>query len=112
MIAFVGLIFVVIGLLHFYLWKRLVKDPFRPGRARKVGAVVAACVLLVVAGAGLAGLIASPVLTPPVSVPGNVPVPPNCAIIASNCFAISGFSSSAPTANMRKPGVQKPHCRP
>jgi predicted MPP superfamily phosphohydrolase len=41
LIAFVGLIIVVIGLIHFYLWKRLVKDPSRPGRLRKAGAVVA-----------------------------------------------------------------------
>ncbi|AGZ46789.1 putative metallophosphoesterase [Actinoplanes friuliensis DSM 7358] len=36
--AFVGLIFVVIALIHFYLWKRLVRDTIRPGRLRKAGA--------------------------------------------------------------------------
>lgn len=38
---FVGLGFVVLGLIHFYLWKRLVRDPLRPGRLRRVGTVVA-----------------------------------------------------------------------
>jgi predicted MPP superfamily phosphohydrolase len=41
LIAFVGLILVVVGLVHLYLWKRLVRDPLRPGRGRRVGAVVA-----------------------------------------------------------------------
>ena len=40
MLAFVGLIFVVVGLVHFYLWKRLVKDPLRPGRARRIGTIL------------------------------------------------------------------------
>jgi uncharacterized protein len=48
LLAFVGVIFVVIGLIHFYLWKRLVKDPFRPGRARKAGAVVAVLLAVLV----------------------------------------------------------------
>ena len=48
MLGFVGLIFVVIGLVHFYLWKRLVKDTLRKGRARRIGTVlmVALAVLL------------------------------------------------------------------
>ena len=40
-IAFVGLILVVVGLVHFYLWKRLVRDPLRPGWGRRVGGAVA-----------------------------------------------------------------------
>ncbi|WP_213004583.1 metallophosphoesterase [Paractinoplanes toevensis] len=40
--AFVVLVFLVIGLIHFYLYKRLLRDPLRPGRTRRVGAVVAA----------------------------------------------------------------------
>jgi predicted MPP superfamily phosphohydrolase len=40
LVVFVGLIFVVIGLIHFYLWKRLVKDPLPGKRARRIGAVV------------------------------------------------------------------------
>ncbi|WP_127499141.1 metallophosphoesterase [Actinoplanes solisilvae] len=48
MVVFVGLIFVVIGLIHFYLWKRLVKDPLPSRRARRIGAgiVVALAVLV------------------------------------------------------------------
>nr|WP_246595603.1 metallophosphoesterase [Actinoplanes auranticolor] len=38
--AFVALVFVAIGLIHFYLWKRLVRDAFRPGRVRRVGGIV------------------------------------------------------------------------
>jgi uncharacterized protein len=37
LLGFVGLIFLVIGLIHFYLWKRLVKDTLRKGRARRIG---------------------------------------------------------------------------
>ncbi|MFI5893209.1 metallophosphoesterase [Actinoplanes sp. NPDC051513] len=48
MLVFVGLIFVVIGLIHFYLWKRLARDPLRPGRARRVGAIVAVVLALLV----------------------------------------------------------------
>jgi predicted MPP superfamily phosphohydrolase len=46
LIAFVGLILVVICLLHYYLWKRLVKDPIRSRKARSVGTVVAALLTL------------------------------------------------------------------
>ncbi|SNY58538.1 metallophosphoesterase [Paractinoplanes atraurantiacus] len=48
MAAFVGLIFVVIGLVHFYLWKRLVKDPLRSRVARRVGAVIAVLLAVLV----------------------------------------------------------------
>ncbi|HEX5202680.1 metallophosphoesterase [Paractinoplanes rhizophilus] len=48
MLVFVGLIFVVIGLIHFYLWKRLARDPLRPGRARRVGAILAVVLALLV----------------------------------------------------------------
>lgn len=37
---FVGLISLLIVLLHLYLWKRLVRDTTRPGRARRVGGLV------------------------------------------------------------------------
>ena len=40
MFGFVGLILVVVCLVHLYLWKRLVRDVFRPGRARVVGTLV------------------------------------------------------------------------
>ncbi|MBL7261447.1 metallophosphoesterase [Paractinoplanes lichenicola] len=46
---------VVIGLIHFYLWKRLVKDPLPPGRARRIGAVIAVA-LAVLAPATLIGV--------------------------------------------------------
>ena len=39
--GFVGLIFVVVGLVHLYLWQRLVRDPLRPGRSRRLGGLVA-----------------------------------------------------------------------
>ncbi|XVU25437.1 metallophosphoesterase [Actinoplanes sp. CA-054009] len=48
MAAFVGLIFVVIGLVHFYLWKRLVKDPLRSRAARRAGAVIAVVLAVLV----------------------------------------------------------------
>ncbi|MEU8816333.1 metallophosphoesterase [Actinoplanes sp. NPDC048796] len=48
MAAFVGLIFVVVGLVHFYLWKRLVKDPMRSRTGRRVGAVIAVVLAVLV----------------------------------------------------------------
>ncbi|MCU7722131.1 metallophosphoesterase [Actinoplanes sp. KI2] len=41
LVAFVGLIFGVVGLVHFYLWKRLVRDPLGSGRDRRLGGIVA-----------------------------------------------------------------------
>jgi predicted MPP superfamily phosphohydrolase len=46
--AFLGLIIVVIGLIHFYLWKRLVRDPLRPGRVRRLGGWTAVLLALLV----------------------------------------------------------------
>jgi predicted MPP superfamily phosphohydrolase len=40
MFGFVGLIIAVVGLVHLYLWKRLVRDPLRPGWARRIGGVL------------------------------------------------------------------------
>ncbi len=48
MLGFAGLIIVVIGLIHLYLWKRLVRDPFRTGRARRIGGIVAIVLALLV----------------------------------------------------------------
>jgi uncharacterized protein len=45
-LAFVAVIFLVIALVHLYLWKRLIRDPLRPGRARRAGGL--AVVLLAV----------------------------------------------------------------
>jgi len=40
-LAFVAVIFAVIALIHLYLWKRLARDTFRRGRARRAGAIAA-----------------------------------------------------------------------
>jgi predicted MPP superfamily phosphohydrolase len=40
-IVFVVFAFAVIGLIHLYLWKRLVRDTTRPGRWRRAGTVAA-----------------------------------------------------------------------
>ncbi|RZU51059.1 hypothetical protein EV385_2857 [Krasilnikovia cinnamomea] len=40
-IAFLAVVLAVLGLIHLYLWKRLVRDPLRPGRSRRIGAAVA-----------------------------------------------------------------------
>ena len=48
MFAFVGVVFAVIGLIHLYLWKRLVRDTVRPGRWRRIGAVSAVLLALLV----------------------------------------------------------------
>jgi predicted MPP superfamily phosphohydrolase len=38
-LGFVGTLGVVTGLIHFYLWRRLVRDTSRPGRWRRIGGV-------------------------------------------------------------------------
>src|SRR4051794_26758580 len=45
-LAFVAVVFLVIALVHLYLWKRLVRDPLRPGWVRRAGGL--AVVLLAV----------------------------------------------------------------
>ncbi|WP_407651466.1 metallophosphoesterase [Actinoplanes sandaracinus] len=35
------MVLLIIGLIHFYLWKRLVRDPLRPGRGRRIGTALA-----------------------------------------------------------------------
>lgn len=37
MLAFVGVLLLVLGVIHLYLWKRLVRDTTSPGRLRRVG---------------------------------------------------------------------------
>ncbi|HEX6683974.1 MAG TPA: metallophosphoesterase [Candidatus Limnocylindrales bacterium] len=39
-LIFLGLVLIVIGPIHWYLWRRLVKDTTRPGRWRKIGTIV------------------------------------------------------------------------
>ncbi|MBU8857908.1 MULTISPECIES: metallophosphoesterase [unclassified Micromonospora] len=54
MATFLGFVVLVIGLIHLYLWKRLVRDTTRPGRWRRAGgvAIVALAVLVPVTMAG------------------------------------------------------------
>ena len=47
-LGFVGTLALVVGLIHFYLWKRLVKDTTGPGRLRRVGTAVAVLLALLV----------------------------------------------------------------
>ncbi|TDC37627.1 metallophosphoesterase [Micromonospora sp. KC213] len=46
--GFVATLTLITGLIHFYLWKRLVKDTTGPGRWRKAGSVVALVLALLV----------------------------------------------------------------
>jgi hypothetical protein len=48
LLVFVGLIFVVIVLIYIYLWKRLLRDPFRAGRGRRISAIAAVVLALLV----------------------------------------------------------------
>ncbi|GIE32028.1 membrane protein [Actinoplanes italicus] len=41
MLVFFAVVLLTIGLIHFYLWKRLVRDPLRPGLGRRAGTVLA-----------------------------------------------------------------------
>jgi hypothetical protein len=54
LLAFVAVIFLVIALIHLYLWKRLVRDTLRPGWTRRIGGL-AAVVLAVLVPATLIG---------------------------------------------------------
>jgi hypothetical protein len=40
-VAFVAVMALVVGLIHFYLWKRLIRDTVPAGRARRAGAIAA-----------------------------------------------------------------------
>ncbi|MFY1674292.1 metallophosphoesterase [Plantactinospora sp. WMMB334] len=53
-LGFVGTLALVTGLIHLYLWKRLVRDTTRPGRWRRAGGV-AALVLALLTPATLVG---------------------------------------------------------
>ncbi|MFJ5540264.1 metallophosphoesterase [Micromonospora chalcea] len=48
MATFLGFVVLVIGLIHFYLWKRLVRDTTRPGRWRRAGGVAIAALAVLV----------------------------------------------------------------
>ncbi|MFG1607055.1 metallophosphoesterase [Actinoplanes sp. NPDC049265] len=48
MIGFVGVALVLVVGLHLYLWKRLVRDPMRPGTGRKVAGLVLLLLALLV----------------------------------------------------------------
>ncbi|MEU1588604.1 metallophosphoesterase [Micromonospora sp. NPDC005710] len=53
-LGFVGVLALVTGLIHLYLWKRLVRDTTTPGRLRRVGGI-AALVLALLVPATMAG---------------------------------------------------------
>ncbi|HEX6968876.1 MAG TPA: metallophosphoesterase [Micromonosporaceae bacterium] len=60
--AFIGFVLIVIGLIHLYLWKRLVRDTTRRGRWRRIGSVAAIAgavlipVTMILSRSGLPGL--------------------------------------------------------
>jgi predicted MPP superfamily phosphohydrolase len=41
LLVFFAVVLLGIGLIHYYLWKRLVRDPLRPGWGRRAGTIVA-----------------------------------------------------------------------
>ncbi len=47
-LAFVGVMALVTGLIHLYLWKRLVRDTTRPGRWRRLGGLLAVVLAVLV----------------------------------------------------------------
>ncbi|WP_370584914.1 metallophosphoesterase [Micromonospora sp. ANENR4] len=48
MATFLGFVVLVIGLIHFYLWQRLVRDTTCPGRWRRAGGVAIAALAVLV----------------------------------------------------------------
>jgi uncharacterized protein len=70
--VFVVIVGALVAALHLYLWKRLVKDTLRPGRARLIGTIVIVLLaLLVVAAIGL-GRVVGPVAGQWFEAPGFV----------------------------------------
>ena len=47
-LALLGTLALVTGLIHGYLWKRLVRDTTRPGRARRIGGILTLALAVVV----------------------------------------------------------------
>ncbi|SCE87383.1 hypothetical protein GA0070607_2638 [Micromonospora coriariae] len=47
-LGFVAVLALVIGLIHLYLWKRLIRDTTTPGRLRRIGGVAALVLALLV----------------------------------------------------------------
>ena len=47
-LGFVGTILLITGLIHLYLWKRLVRDTTRPGRWRRAGGLVVLALALLI----------------------------------------------------------------
>ena len=47
-LGFVAVLALVTGLIHLYLWKRLVRDTTAPGRWRRIGGVAALVLALLV----------------------------------------------------------------
>jgi predicted MPP superfamily phosphohydrolase len=47
-LAFVGTLALITSLIHFYLWRRLVRDTSRPGRWRRAGGLAALALALLV----------------------------------------------------------------
>ncbi|MEU1399786.1 metallophosphoesterase, partial [Micromonospora zamorensis] len=47
-LGFVGVLALITGLIHLYLWKRLVRDTTTPGRWRRIGAIAALVLALLV----------------------------------------------------------------
>jgi predicted MPP superfamily phosphohydrolase len=46
--GFAGVLGIITGLIHFYLWKRLVRDTLPPGRWRRIGGIAAIVLALLV----------------------------------------------------------------
>ncbi len=52
-LGFAGVLGLVTGLIHFYLWKRLVRDTTRPGRWRRAGTLAAVALAIAAAAVHL-----------------------------------------------------------
>jgi uncharacterized protein len=51
LLVFLGLVLVVVTLVHYYLWRRLVRDTTSPGRARRIGTWVVLGLIVVLLAA-------------------------------------------------------------
>src|SRR4051812_48218669 len=67
---FIALVGVLVVLMHLYLWQRLVRDPLRPGRARRICGFVLAGLAVLFFGTLVGSRVVGPAVAPWVAWPG------------------------------------------
>lgn len=71
-LIFLGILLIVLGPVHWYLWRRLVKDTTRPGRARRIGTVAFLTLVVSLIGAFVMPRVIGPTMAFPIALVGYV----------------------------------------